>query len=54
MARTMTKEEHEQYLKVLERKNEELKNQSREDIIKFLHRVGYCDEKGNPIFPYKK
>ena len=51
MSRTMTEQEYKKFKKFVDKKNKEIK--SKEDSIAFLHKVGYCDKKGNVIFPYK-
>ncbi len=50
MSRTMSQKEHEQFETFIEKKSGELKE--KQDIINFLHNVGYCDKKGAAIFPY--
>lgn len=50
MSRTMTKEEHAELSMIIEKKRKEL--DTPEKIIEYLNHAGFCDEKGNPIYPY--
>ena len=50
MARTMSQEEHEQYMACVERAAARIK--TKEDAVKFLQDVGYLDENGDVAWPY--
>ena len=50
MSRTMTQEECVQFDEFVEKKSKEFTK--KQDIINFLHNVGFCDKKGTAVFPY--